>query len=814
MRKIITSVLCLSIAISFVFAPLISVAKDISFSELVEILISVGAIAPEKISQARAIASQFAETSPVQSAVSTTMYTASSTFSFTKNLTENLNSPEVLVLQRILNADPSTQIATYGVGSPGKESTIFGPATKAALLKFQKKYNVAETGVTDASTRALLNSALIAQRINSLPSNSKPKIIVKANGQAGNVNIQPSSQILLSWDTANVIDCKSPYGARAVSGSQVVVNPSTGVYTLTCDSAYGPVTGYVSVNVATTTSNLVLNTTSNPITYTNQGTSWNNSMDPTFRRYPTYTPSTVAISWPTTTNSYQNTQVNGGMNLNSTNIPSTTTVSSILDLTSGNRSYVYVPASETLNIDNALTIEMWIKPTAWTGVENLYTKGISGNTYNYELTINNGKIGFSNFNAIITTASQMVSLNEWTHVAVVVDESSTNGVTFYINGSKVDGTQVTGDCGNEVKLSTSTNYSNTTVSMNATSSKIIGAFNKSSWISATSSPVYLGGTQTGGQFIGYMDDVRVWNRVKSGSTIKNNALKLDSDTVSGLVARWDFENFARDASGNGHNGTLNGSAKILSKQTITVPDLAHSTYADSYYLQAPFNQCFDTVLYASTTMATTTPPDGPPIPFGGQVTGIVECKNGGGGGEKLYAVFIKSCSPGAMIGTSKAGYPVTGSGYITFRENNPPLPGIGDSILGGEVPDESGKCQFDDKTVSAAKASNMISGGDFSIDAPWIGDASGPLGTGPACDGTATTTPNLLMVGGGSSGGNSLFVDTRNGAESGAKTGAIIGAIGGSVVPGAGTIIGGAFGSEVGGVIGGVAGGVEHVFGW
>ena len=47
------------------------------------------------------------------------------------------SNPLIKLVQVILNLDPKTKIASSGIGSPGKETTIFGNLTVGALKKLQ-----------------------------------------------------------------------------------------------------------------------------------------------------------------------------------------------------------------------------------------------------------------------------------------------------------------------------------------------------------------------------------------------------------------------------------------------------------------------------------------------------------------------------------------------------------------------------------------------------------------------------------------------------------------------------------------------------
>ena len=80
------------------------------------------------------------------------------TYQFIKDLKLGKTDSSVQKLQQFLNAHGFT-IAATGPGSHGKESTYFGNATRAALIKFQKTRSITPaSGFFGPITRAAVNS--------------------------------------------------------------------------------------------------------------------------------------------------------------------------------------------------------------------------------------------------------------------------------------------------------------------------------------------------------------------------------------------------------------------------------------------------------------------------------------------------------------------------------------------------------------------------------------------------------------------------------------------------------------------------------
>lgn len=91
-------------------------------------------------------------------------------FTWTRDLKTGATGADVMSLQKFLNANADTRVAATGAGSTGMETTYFGPATAAAVSKFQVMHRADiltpagltnPTGFFGPSTRAKANALCV-----------------------------------------------------------------------------------------------------------------------------------------------------------------------------------------------------------------------------------------------------------------------------------------------------------------------------------------------------------------------------------------------------------------------------------------------------------------------------------------------------------------------------------------------------------------------------------------------------------------------------------------------------------------------------
>lgn len=237
-----------------------------------------------------------------------------------------------------------------------------------------------------------------------------------------------------------------------------------------------------------------------------------------------------------------------------------------LDLEASSSQYAYITdANQTgLDITGDISIEVWIKPESININSAIVSKfrGVDGKR-SYTLTPKStNKIEFvysSNGTAVTVCSTDdaiLTNTGVWYHIAVTADVSEKD-VKFYVNGSLVD-------C-------TLTSNSATSI-FNSAMPFLVGAQGESG--------------AYGGYFDGLIDEVRVWNDVRTPTEIADNYQKELVGNEAGLVGYWKFNNDATDTTSNNNDLTLSGSPSYSTdvppwNLTLAVDTMALAlTYAD------------------------------------------------------------------------------------------------------------------------------------------------------------------------------------------------------------------------------------------
>jgi hypothetical protein len=202
-------------------------------------------------------------------------------------------------------------------------------------------------------------------------------------------------------------------------------------------------------------------------------------------------------------------------------------------------------ASQTgLDLTSDFTIEYWVKPESlpasggevgivskWlsTGNQRSFITGLYNNGGTQKITI---VLSSNGSGATFKESTYTLSTSAWTHIAWVYT-ASTGVAILYINGSSQD--TITG-------LPTSV--------YNGTAAFTISRFS------------------TGQYYDGLIDDIRVWNDVRTPTEISSNYNCGLAGTETNLVGYWKMENNGNDSTSNGNNLTNNNSATF---QTASLP---------------------------------------------------------------------------------------------------------------------------------------------------------------------------------------------------------------------------------------------------
>ncbi|WP_170110224.1 LamG-like jellyroll fold domain-containing protein [Flavilitoribacter nigricans] len=202
----------------------------------------------------------------------------------------------------------------------------------------------------------------------------------------------------------------------------------------------------------------------------------------------------------------------------------------------GGRDHAHIDNAPGLQITGDLTIEMWLKPSAFDVRRNPLHKAYGG-----EYAITQWENGHINFYWGTTGkdrgtprefyCTQPLTLNEWNHVAIVRDVSG-NRLAWYLNGVLVT--------------------ENTTTD-------VIPAV-------ASVNDVLIGSGYQPDGYAGNIDEVRIWNTALDEAVIqawKDQSVISTHPNYGNLSGYWSFDegkgNAVVDRSPQGHNGQLVGS---------------------------------------------------------------------------------------------------------------------------------------------------------------------------------------------------------------------------------------------------------------
>ncbi|MBK9332723.1 MAG: proprotein convertase P-domain-containing protein [Ignavibacteria bacterium] len=180
-----------------------------------------------------------------------------------------------------------------------------------------------------------------------------------------------------------------------------------------------------------------------------------------------------------------NTFVNkGAIPVDLSGLPSSTVTFNDAIKLNGSNEYLAAPDNSSISPTAVFTLEAWIYPESAGATNTIIHKGSdNGVVTDYGLRLFNGNLQATVNSQVRLTSSQVIPLNEWTHVAYVYN--GTNGKNiFYINGALAD--SVTGFSG---------------------------------WVNNGNDSLYIGGSIAQNDFDGFIDEVRIKQAIKSQEEI-------------------------------------------------------------------------------------------------------------------------------------------------------------------------------------------------------------------------------------------------------------------------------------------------------
>ena len=226
----------------------------------------------------------------------------------------------------------------------------------------------------------------------------------------------------------------------------------------------------------------------------------------------------------------------------------------------GINDFITAPAQNFPTSNNSRSVSLWFK------VNNIPVQGTAFMLLNYGVLSSNQACGLAVGNNGVIFVSWLtqndllgltsISINQWYNLTATFDGTNSK---LYLNGTLI----------NSAAQSKNTNSSSLSIGYNG-----VNQFTN-----------------------GIIDDIGIWNRALTQQEItslytQNYVAQIPSYvSTNGLVGYWPFNGNANDASGNGNNGTVNGS--ILTNDRFGKPSAAYSFDGSSNYIDVPNSSSFN-----------------------------------------------------------------------------------------------------------------------------------------------------------------------------------------------------------------------------
>jgi alpha-tubulin suppressor-like RCC1 family protein len=204
----------------------------------------------------------------------------------------------------------------------------------------------------------------------------------------------------------------------------------------------------------------------------------------------------------------------------------------------------YAKSGDTLSLSGDHTVEAWIKPDNHSSMGCVTSLGMNSGKYSKLLITDSEKIAVDILQSggmLKSYTASTLSTGEWVHVAYIY-QSNTESLTIYVNGIPQTST--------------------------------IGEDQAISPFTLSAVPVYIGKDQGSSYFDGSIDEIRIWNDVRTEEEIRDFMCeKAYTSTTDDLVAYYRFDHnsgttLMYDWTGSGNSCDLTGATLETSEATI------------------------------------------------------------------------------------------------------------------------------------------------------------------------------------------------------------------------------------------------------